>query len=1003
MPLEKETLAIPVTQGINVTAPARLLQPATLLEAQNSKFLRGGGAQKRRGHVASKARANKTIPPGVTSPSFDVPARSEAFENQALPDGWVFGFGVGGRGAVPDEALPTSDHPTLGLAFGSAERDDETVLWDGHRLVSRSPGQNAGALLPTFNAVMPMYRSSVVAKSNLSQSEGSVADTGRIRVAAWKTGTTIYYSVMDSQSGAVIVPATDLEFDDAGPLRAICIGQWVHIIATDSDDLLHRHSIYAENPRAVVTASLGDCVDHYDLYKVSDTEWLVLRNTDGDELELTWHFANGAQNAQTRQTLNPAVTDNPFAVAVCQHPDADYFAIAWRGDSGSDKAVLGQVYDVATGTGLGEIVLQVIDETDLTKPLTIVPKQEVSTATDSVMFNVFFDFVGTDAAGGFAIRRFDESSLVFSKTQFHLLLASTGIRIGDRSFVWAGHSSTLQSSWFLLDESLGPVGRAEYVTANVNATSLRSLSQINFLGSNPTVFHGGLDYRIRVASDPATPGNNPPVVYADPSLKFYEVDALPPLRAAQAGRALYFAGAQVWSYDGLELTEAGFHLAPELVEAPTATGSGSGLSAGVYTYRIDLCYRNAFNEEHRSASFYSPPVTVSSGEEVTLTINTCLTRRTGSYFLIYRNAANGTQWYLISSRDPSSADFVENDLTVPDFTYVDAGDITDAELVAQEPHPGNGGFSYLDTFTAPACEIIASGHDRLWIAGGELAPGQVLPSRLFLPIETPGFHLGLVIQVDRYAEPITAIGFVGETRAYFRRTQTYVHQGDGIDNSSRGEWETVRLAYADVGAVGPESLGLITQGLLFQSPAGIRLISAGGGLSPVGTPVDSLARTLNIRASLVCGDDQEVRFYHDTGALVFNYQYGTWSTWTCGARGVTRNPDTGLALLASPDGYFWAETEDVWLDNGHPYKHRVRFAWLRRGDLMDFQRVRRIGALGEVDATQAHKIHVDVYFDEREFAEETFDWNYPDPNTQNTDEFGSLTFGEGAFGDTGDE
>lgn len=1002
MPLELETFAIPVTQGINVTAPARLLQPAALLEAQNSKFLRGGGAQKRRGHVASKARANKPIPPGLPSPTFDAPDISAPYTNQEFPDGWVFGFGVGNRGAEPDVALPTSDHPTIGLSFGSAQRDNETVMWDGHRLVSRSPGQNPGALLPTFNAVMPAYRSSVIAKSNLAQAESSAADTGRIRVAAWKTGTTLYYTVIDSKSGATIVPATDLEFDNVGPIRVICVGQWVHIVAHDSDDLLHRHSVFAETPRSLTSASLGDCIGHYDLYKNNDNEWMVLRNTDGTELELTWHYASGQQNTQNFSTLNPVVTANPFAVAVCSHPQGDRFAVVWRGDSGGDKAVLGQVYE-ADGTGLGETVLQIIDVTDLEKPVTVVPKYEYSADTDSELFNAFFDYVGVDTSGGFAIRRFDESSLVFSKTQYHLYLASTAIRIGDRSLVWAGHTSTLQSSWFLLDESLGPVGRAEYITANVNTSDPRSISQINFQDENPTAFHGALDYRIRVASDPGTIGTNPPVVYADPSLKFYEVDVLPPLRAAQAGRSLYFAGAQVWSYDGLELVEAGFHLAPELPSAPTASGSGSGLSAGTYTYRVDLCSRNAFNEEHRSASFYTSPVVTTSGQEVTLTINTCLTRRDNSYFLIYRNQANGTQWYLISSRDPSSADFVENDLTVDSFTYIDDGSITDAELVSQEPHPANGGFGYIDTFTAPPCEIIASGHDRLWVAGGELAPGQVLPSRLFIPTETPGFHLGLVVQVDRYAEPITAIGFVGETRAYFRRTQTYVHQGEGPDNSSRGFWEPVRLAYADVGAVGPESLGLITQGLLFQSPAGIRLISAGGGLTPIGTPVDSLAKTLDIRATLVCGDDQEVRFYHDDGTLVFNYQYGVWSTWTCAARGATRHPDTGLALLVSPDAFFWAETEGAWLDNGHPYKHRIRFAWLRKGDLMDFQRIRRIGALGETDMTKEHSIHVDVYYDERDFAEETFDWSYPDPNTQNTDEFGAATFGAGAFGDTGDD
>jgi len=196
-----------------------------------------------------------------------------------------------------------------------------------------------------------------------------------------------------------------------------------------------------------------------------------------------------------------------------------------------------------------------------------------------------------------------------------------------------------------------------------------------------------------------------------------------------------------------------------------------------------------------------------------------------------------------------------------------------------------------------------------------------------------------------------------------------------------------------------DSLALISSGLFFQSPAGIRLLSAGGGLSPVGQPVDSLARGLRIAGTGVVGEDQEVRFYHAQGALVFNYLYNTWSTWTCRAAGVGRNPNTGLAVLASPDGTIWDETDGQWLDNGSPYRQRVRFGWLRRGDLMDFQRVRRIGAIGEASPLDPHKVHVEVFYDEREFAEEFFDFVYPDP-TQNEDDFGAGFFGAGTFGDT---
>ncbi len=476
----------------------------------------------------------------------------------------------------------------------------------------------------------------------------------------------------------------------------------------------------------------------------------------------------------------------------------------------------------------------------------------------------------------------------------------------------------------------------------------------------------------------------------------------------QAGRTTYIAGAQLWSYDGTELVEAGFHTCPEpgMLIAPLEQQTGGALtSAGTYRWRADLCYRNAQNEEVRSHSFFTDELVLTGGNrQVAITVPTCLTRRTNAYVLFYRNNSTGVQWYLANSRDPASADYVLNDLTADTVTWVDAGQATDEAIITREQHPANGGFGYLDQYSAPACEVIAGGADRIWLAGGEIATGQAHPSRLFLPGDSPGFNPALACVVDRSSAPITAIGFVGELAVIFHPGSTYIQGGFGPDNSSQGFWEPPRLAYSDVGAVSQESLALIGKGLLFQSSAGIRLLSGSGAVSDVGRPVDSVGAGLDIAGVIISQSDQEVRWYARSGdTLVYNYQYDSWSTWSLACAGVTRNPATGYALLASWDGFVLEEAQDTWTDNGSPYLHRVRFAWLRGKDLMDFQAVRRIGALGE--ASEAHRVHVDVYYDEREFAEEFFDWEFPyDTETNpsnNTDFFGAQSFGTGVFGDTG--
>ena len=432
---------------------------------------------------------------------------------------------------------------------------------------------------------------------------------------------------------------------------------------------------------------------------------------------------------------------------------------------------------------------------------------------------------------------------------------------------------------------------------------------------------------------------------------------------------------------------------------------------GSYIYRVDLVHRNAQNEEVRSHSFYTNQI-VPVAENVTLTVRTCITRRVNSYFLIYRNVDGGTNWYLVNSRDPNNAEFVLNDQQVATVEWVDDGTIGDAVLEALESHPGNGGFSYVERYSAPSCEVIAAGADRLWVSGGEVPVGQAYPSRLFDPGETPAFNGFLAVQVDRSAEPITAIGAIGDLVMVCRRNSIYLIDGEGPDNSSNGNWPTPRLAYSDLGVIGQESLAVIALGLLFQSTAGIRLITANGSListngevQNIGGPVDTLAQAMDIAGVVVVPQDQEARFYGRNGqTLVLNYEQMAWSTWDVTCAGAVRNTETGLGILATHDGYIWEESDGLYLDNGAPYLHRVRFAWLRANGLMDFQAVRTVGGLGE--ASEAHDVRVQLYYDERDYPGEEFTWSYPFDgasealSTWNNDTFGANTFGSGTFGDT---
>jgi hypothetical protein len=836
----------------------------------------------------------------------------------------------------------------------------------------------------------------------------------------------VRYSIYDSVRGAPLVVEGAFDFIDPYNPRCFSLGDWFHVLAVELDTFtLRLKSINKTNLSTVNSRSLGACTQQYDFWKIDENRVAVVVN-DGGGIVLHWLGTTGAAPSGFPSISEVATgivsPHTPRDVAVAAHPVSGKLGIVWIRDSSVDSEIKLQA---GVFNEDGTVVTDVYD-LDATVDsiygnkatrLTVAPRY-IYDSTGLSLFDCYYSY--SDGTTG-PIRRVRYSSggvKGSTATKWHMQVASHAFRVGDRTFVWASYNSFLQSTWFLLDENLDPVGKLGFAVANTpdyatTRTSPIPLASVNWTVSGSAkdecVYHLALSYKERIGptDEPATLTG----IYAEPGIQFVRLDFLPKLRTAQAGRTTFVAGAQLWSYDGEEIVESGFHLSPELNARPDQDTSGSLTQEGTYSYRADLCYRNSQNEEVRSHSIiFDSVVLTDTNNRVLLKFRPMLTRRENAYVLIFRNAmvdgAPTSIWNLLNSRDPSSAAFLRNDQTLEELSYTDDGSVTDAQIQAREAHPGNSG-TYIQPFSAPACEIVAAGKDRLWVAGGELPPGQVSPSRLFFPGETPAFNASINIQVDRNAAPITGIGFVGDVAAIFRHSQTYLQDGDGPDNEAGGYWPTTRLGLSDSGAVSQDGIALIGPGLLYQSPAGFRIINAAGGLvsrnsessSNIGAPVDPVAKNFLVSGTVVVPEDQEVRWYGPAGTMVYNYLEDTWSTWTCAAQGATINPATGRAALVTSGGLLWLEDENTWRDGDVPYTHRIRFPWLHAGQLGDFQRIRRIIGLGTWNPEEAHKVRVELFYDERNFLEEYWEWDVPD-DTQNEDTWGAATWGAGSWGDT---
>ncbi len=1001
MPLQKETVAIPFVSGIQPATRGRLLDPAKLLVAENCQYVVDQGPQKRYGHVGRVVRSSKDYidMEGMVAPTPAPPRETFSTANPGLHANWLYGWGVrdpnssNGANFSSAPGFVTAEYspfPDVGQLFGQATRDNEILTWDGFRLFSYTP-QLTSKFGETLNPdplaaisapglfCAPALRVTPMAKVATSQTLPDACDNGVLRLVVWTTTATSFsYSVFNSKTGATLVNSQLVSPVTQRALRCISVGAWFHILSANTGaNQLELRSFHQDSPTVVNLSILGTVDNNLDVKKIDETRFAVL-HSKGTVLTVTVLNADASVVSAFNPASSTPATNSPLCLGI---DSLGNIAVAYQSGAGPFTTFF-RLFNQGGATLASHTVGTTVN---VMRRLTMAPKLVANAGFRNFdLWRLYLEFTssGTPFIDGITISPGAGTSTL-TETVPKMILGSHAFSVGNKTFVWCASWTAaglgFQTTWFLCDEELRPVGKMFYGLANPDLTfATYSLRSVNWHTDDTArsvkdriVFHGAASYNQRVPT--ASPSFSPSGVFAEPSVAFYELDFLPKLRSAQAGRTTYFAGAQLWAYDGAQIVEAGFHMAPEGVTGVAAGAAGS-LSAGTYRYRVDLCHKNAQNEEVRSWSLITAGITAVANNSITLDIPTMpMTRKSNSYFLVYRTEANGTVYRLVSSRDPTSASFVNNARALISVSLVDG--LSDAAILSREYHPANAGGNYLDPLPAPACEIVAAGRNRLWLAGGELAPGELAPSRLFQPGETPAFSPGLNIQVDRNFEPITAVGFLGELAAVFRRTNAYIIDSDGPDNSLNGAWAPPRLAIADTGCVAQETLALTVHGLWFQAPPGLRLLNNSGRMDPqAGMDVDPLASVGNYSGAVVVPQNTQVRWYsrdNTKPSLILDYSSNTWVTWTgLTCVGASFWSSTNYAVLSRGDGFIWEEAPTIFTDFGSSFETRMRLSWLHAGQLGDFQRIRRFALFGECGRDTT--IRGRVFYDERPFHDEEF-------------------------------
>lgn len=429
----------------------------------------------------------------------------------------------------------------------------------------------------------------------------------------------------------------------------------------------------------------------------------------------------------------------------------------------------------------------------------------------------------------------------------------------------------------------------------------------------------------------------------------------------QLGQLLIAGGVPV-SYDGALITEHGFHLFPENVTCVTATTTGF-LAPGTYQYVVCGEWTDNLGQLHRSAS--SPVVTQvvpvgTSTNKNTLTIPTLrITQKQNVVLAVYRTQANGTQFFQVSS--VASPTF--NSITADTVTFADT--LADASIIGNTILYTTGGI--LENISPPAASFIVPYKNRIFLAGLEdsLEFWYSKTRGKNSPVEFSDFLVG---RVNSEGGPITGMGVMDNYVIFFKNSSIYAMAGEGPNSLGlQNDFQEPILVTSDTGCNNQNSICSTPNGLTFKTPKGIYLLDRSLQVSYIGAPVEDF-NDKQLTASSLLSKRNQIRFVtNDDTALVWDYHFNQWGTFTNHTA-----EDTAiwqdLFVFLRPSGEVWVEATHF-RDNNLFIPMKITTAWIALAGVKGFQRVYRMAFLGEYKSP--HKMNVSIGFDYNPYYQQT--------------------------------
>lgn len=919
MPLAKRNITISLSQGIDTQSDPKQVMPGKLLALENGVLQSAGEVRKRNGYIA-------------------IPQTTTVYQT------------------ITNSIVPSS------ISTGNfiALFNNEDVQNDGFHLYSQSSSSSSWNY--KGNAAICSLQTNFIVRNSYNQTMQDCAANANQKIFAWEDSSTsgVKISITDSLTGQVIFSNYAVSSTAITP-KCIAVAGRLYCFFYDTSDDHIRYVVWNGTSLSSITDALTDpntTNKNFDVISLS-TKIFIAYNSAANGVRIT-SFDGFMNNGNTISKGAEAATD----CITCYSDSLQNIWVSYNDDTNT------RTFVVDFNVGVTLLAPTTVETISTVKNITGIVIG--STAT------IFYDVVGSPVNNYYINSYVRYNTLTLAGVAGSAAYFMRSATLQSRAFLVPFLSSYIPHVTVVHDANLQPT---YFVVALYNATSFANFTVVSKIGPS---LSGSIPVRSMLSNVVALSSKSFMIALLQKDELFLQATttgqvatftqtgvigatlnfAFTNPSALQLGDNLHFGGGYLQMYDGATVCEHGFHLYPDSSEITYTPSTSTGHLTDSSTYGVIVMYEWIDNQGQIHRSNPSPAYSVTTGNsgsnvcKIALVIPTLrITAKNNVNIVIYRTGANGTVYY----RDNLPNSPLANSLTANTVAY----SITqaDSSVIANEQLYTTGG--EVGNISAPAMTVMCIYQNRIigipsednfsWWFSKQVIPGS--------PVE---FSNLFVENVDSFAGGLSACSAMDANLILFKSTKIYPINGQGPSPSgANNDFSNPIPIATDTGCVNQQSIVLIQNGLMYQSPKGIYLLDRSLQNTYIGAPVEAFNSYTVTSAQLITQVNQ-VRFTISNGtAVVYDYFFNQWYTFTNHSAVSSINTSSGLFTFLSSTGVVLQENPGVYTDAGNFIKMRIILSWLSFAGMQGFQRLYEILILGTYKSS--HQLLVQLAYDFENF------------------------------------